>query len=290
MRQLHNLWIVFLVTIPGAADGAETPDNLALQATPSAQSAASAPKEKYGVLQLLDGKESTHWASRSGYELPHSIRLQWPQPVVLDTVVVDVFAREGANLYAYWKEAEIELDGGEKTGVHFEPEESGWTVLRFAKPVETSSLTLRILAVYKRKTYLGIDEIGVFLDPRRLIEPPRELARPKRRDQLKPERTATNPTVYVNADDLARARRNAEATQWGKEEKASILAQAAPWLEHDESPPTAVSPVRRSLPSPFHMRENLTASGAFTRFTTRSCTRTGRISSSLRCSIPDLSA
>ena len=38
----------------------------------------------------------------------------------------------------------------------------------------------------------------------------------------------------MNLDDLARARRNAESTEWGKAEKARILAEAAPWLEHGE--------------------------------------------------------
>ena len=66
--------------------------------------------------------------------------------------------------------------------------------LRLDEPAKTLSLTLRILSVYERKTYLGLNEIGVFLDPRRFIKPPPQLARPKRRDQLKPGRTATDPT------------------------------------------------------------------------------------------------
>lgn len=219
----------------GAARGEEELSDLALEATPSAMSAATAAEGKYGALRLLDGKDSTHWASASGYALPHWIKLQWEEPITLDTVVVDVFARDGANLYAYWKEAEVELEGGEKAVVRFEPEASGWSVFRFDKPVKTASLVLRITEVYERKTYVGVDEIGVFLDPRRLISPPREMVRPKKRDELAVDGGRAHPTVYANAEDLARARRNAETTTWGKEEKARILAGAAKWLEHDEA-------------------------------------------------------
>ncbi|NUQ66601.1 MAG: hypothetical protein HUU20_29410, partial [Pirellulales bacterium] len=217
----------------GASATEDNPANLALRATPSAQSAASAPEGKYGVECLIDGTNATHWASATGYTMPHSVRLQWDQPVTLDTVAVNIFAREGASLYAYWKEAEVELDGGLKRAFHFLPEESAAAVVRFDKPVETTSLSLRILDVYDKKTYLGISEIGAYLDPQRRIRPPAHLARPKPRESLKPD-AAARSAVYVHADDLARARRNAETTAWGKAEKAVVLAQAAKWLEHDE--------------------------------------------------------
>jgi len=41
--------------------------------------------------------------------------------------------------------------------------------------------------------------------------------------------------VYVNEADVARARRNAETTVWGRATKARILQAAAKWLEHDET-------------------------------------------------------
>jgi len=216
------------------ASAAQELDDLALRATASAMSASTAPDGKYGVLRLLDGDETTHWASSSGYEIPHWVKLEWEEPISIDTVVVDIFARQGANLYAFWKEAEVELTGGTKATVSFGPGESGWTVFRFDEPVETTSLTLRILEVHERKTYLGINEIGVFLDPRRLIGPPRQMARPKRREELTVRGSPSHPTVYATAEDVARGRRNAETTEWGKSEKASILAAAAKWLEHDD--------------------------------------------------------
>ena len=209
-------------------------DNLALRATPSAASASAPPTGKYGALKLLDDNEATHWASKSGYELPHWVKLEWNEPVTLDTVVVDVYARGASNLYAYWKEAEVELSDGAKASVRFEPEASGWTVFRFDGPRETTSLTLRVLAVHEPKVYLGINEIGVFLDPRGLIKPPKQLAGPKKREELTARGSPSHPIVYVNADDLARARRNAETTEWGKAEKASVLAEAAKWLANDE--------------------------------------------------------
>jgi len=232
---LFAIWVALAAGGMGAAASAgDELVDLAPRATPSAMSAAAPADGKYGVLRLVDGKEATHWASGSGYELPHWVKLQWKEPIRLDTVVVDVFARHGGNLYAFWKEAEVELDGGAKATVRFEPETSGWTLFRFPKPQETTSLTLRIRAVYEKKVYLGINEVRVFLDPRRLIGPPRQLARPKKRDELTVRGSPAHPTVYANGEDLARARRNAETTPWGKQEKASILAAAARWLEHDE--------------------------------------------------------
>ena len=218
-----------------AAVAQESPTNFAFQARPSAETAASGPKGKYGVNALIDGDESTHWASSDRYALPHWVKLQWDRTVALDTVVVDIFAREGANLYAYWKAAEVELDGGVKTAVAFGPEESGWAVLRFDRPVETESLTLRILEVHDRKTYVGIREIGAYLDPKRQIQPPRELDRAKPRQQVEVRGGEFRAAVYTNRDDIARARRNAETTAWGKAEKEAILREAARWLEHDEA-------------------------------------------------------
>ena len=218
-----------------SASAAQELDNLARRATPSAMSASTPPAGKYGVLRLLDGEEATHWASGFSYELPHWIKLEWKEPVSVDTVVVDIFARQGANLYAFWKEAEAELSDGSKTTVEFGRGESGWIAFRFDEPVETTSVTLRILAVHERKTYLGINEIGVFLDPRRLIGPPREMVRAKRREELTVQGSPSHPIVYATAEDLARARRNAETTEWGKSEKTNILAAAAKWLEHDEN-------------------------------------------------------
>ncbi len=216
------------------APGAEKPANLALEATPSALSAASSADGKYGTMRLVDGKKATHWASRSGYELPHWVKLEWSEAVLLDTVAVDIFARDGANLYAFWKEAQVELSDGSTSSLEFPPDESIWGMFRFDKPVETTSLTLRIAAVHGEKTYLGINEIGAFLDSRRLIGPPKELARPKKPEELIALGGRPHPIVYINREDLERAQRNAKSTPWGKEEKAKILAQAAKWLEHDE--------------------------------------------------------
>ena len=220
---------------PVQAFAAEELTNLAVQATPSAMSAASPEDGKYGSPRFLDEKKATHWASRSGYKLPHWVKLDWKEPVLLDTVTVDIFARHGSNLYAYWKAAQVELGDGTTAGVEFQPDDSDWAMFRFDKPVRTNSLILRISAVYDKKTYLGINEIGVFLDPRRLIEPPRKLARPKRSEELDVLGGRPHPIVYINQKDLARARQNAEATGWGKAEKAKILAEAAKWLKHDEA-------------------------------------------------------
>jgi hypothetical protein len=234
------LTLILLFSVPTAVGGclsasaAEELDDLALRATASAASAATASTGKYGVLRLLDGDATTHWASASGYELPHSVKLEWKEPVSIDTVVVDIFARQFTNLYAFWKEAEVELSNGAKVTVRFGPEESGWTVFRFDEPTKTTSVTLRILSVHESKVYLGINQIGVFLDPRHLITPPKEMVRAKDRAALTALGSPSHPIVYATPEDVARARRNAETTEWGRTERASILAEAAKWLDHDE--------------------------------------------------------
>ena len=113
-------------------------------------SAASPEDGKYGPPRFLDKKKATHWASRSGYELPHWVKLDWKEPVLLDTVTVYIFARDGANLSPYWKEARVELSDGTTASVEFPPGESDWAVFRFDKPVATKSLTLRIAAKYDK--------------------------------------------------------------------------------------------------------------------------------------------
>ena len=229
------LCVPLAVVCLGEGQGAGISRNFALEASASAHSAASQPDGKYGTSKFHDNSPATHWASQPAYALPHWVKLEWKEPVTIDTVVVDIFARRAARLYAYWREAEVELSGGQKQRVRFADGASRRAILRFDPPARTTWLTVRILSVHERKRYLGISEVGAYLDPRRLIKPRKGTARAKPREALEPQDRPSHPTVYVNAEDLARARRNARATEWGKATQTDILKAAARWLEHDEA-------------------------------------------------------
>jgi hypothetical protein len=211
------------------------PPNLAPQATITATSAATEPTGKYGALRALDGDPQTHWASEGGYKLPQELTLKWAQPVRLDIVVINSFAREQSNLYAFWKQVAVELSDGAKQTMDLPREQEDVTIVRFDRPHEIVSLVLRITQVYEHATYVGVDEIGVYLDPDHKIGLPRPVARALPPERLQTEGRPEHPIVYITKADVERARRNAEQTAWGKAAKQTLLDGAARWLEHDEA-------------------------------------------------------
>ena len=227
-----SLALVSILTLAGAGLGVPPP-NLAPQATIVATSAAAPPDGKYGTLKAVDGSRDTHWASADG-ALPQELTLTWPEPVEIDTVLLDIYARENRNLYADWKRVEVELSDGAKRAVDLPEQTDDVLIVRFDEAHTVASLTVRIVEVHEAKTYVGVDEIGVYLDPEKKIGPPRAIVRALPRERLVPQGRPEHPIVYVNKDDVARARRNAEETEWGRGEKQRILDSAAKWLGHDE--------------------------------------------------------
>ena len=209
------------------------PPNLAPNARVTASTSASAPDGKYGTERLRDGRAETHWASAAKAALPQSIRFEWDEPVALDLVAVSIFASQAANLYASWKQAELLLDGQPCQTTEIAPGEE-FLSFRLAEPRAVRLCELRITAVQAPKTYLGINEISIHLDPQRLIRPPRRLAKEVRRDSLRLEGRPERPCVYFTPTDVGRARRNAAETAWGQAEAAKILADAATWLERGD--------------------------------------------------------
>ena len=212
----------------------EAPPNLIHDASVTASSMASPAAGKYGVERLRDRDPNTHWASRGHAKLPQTVRAQWPKPVTFDTISIDGFWRGATNIYAAWQAVEVVLGDGSKLTQELAPDAPESVILRLDKPHTASWAEVRVLSVHEAKTYVGIDELGFYLDPARRVGPPREVVKPKPQAALKPQGRPSHPTVYVALEDLARARRNAEQTEWGKAEKAAIVAQAKTWLEHDE--------------------------------------------------------
>ena len=228
------LSLVFVTAGICAGTAAAIPPNLVENAAASAGSMASAtPDGKYGVLRLCDGEKSTHWAS-AGASLPQWVRLEWPQPVRLDTVVIDIFCRQAAHIYAPWKAFLVRASTGAELSQALAAGDPEVVIARFEEAQEVEWVEVRITDVHERKTYVGINEIGVYSDPDRRIRPRRPAASAKPKDEVRISARPEHPTVYVTPDDVARARRNAADTAWGKTTAAGIVSQADGWLEQDD--------------------------------------------------------
>ena len=212
---------------------ADEPTNLAPMATAEASSAASPSGGKYAPEKAIDGSGSTHWASADGFTLPTSLTLRWPQAVRFDVVVLNVYAAEIPNLYSFPQSLEVEAAGqtvqaevpdGNRDLVH----------LRFAKVVESDTLTVRITAIHGRRSYLGLNELAVYFDPAGKLQPPPPMVHPMARDDLVPTGRAEHPCVYYSRPQLDRARRNATETEWGKRVRDQLITTADSWLERSD--------------------------------------------------------
>ena len=209
MRHL-SLLLPLLVALAGPA-GAQAPANLAREAGVTASSQASDADGKYGVKRLVDGDANTHWAS-AGAALPQWVRLEWEAPQEIDTVTVALFTDK--PLYASWKRLEVETSDGAKAARDLGPAEQGTPILRLDKPHSVQWVKVSVLAVHEPKTYLGINEVSIYLDPQQSIREPRPVPAPLPRGAVKVLGGRPHPTVYANAADLERARRNAAGTVW----------------------------------------------------------------------------
>ena len=227
---------LFLVSAQGRVHsaGEASPANLAGAATATASTSATPVGDQYGPDRANDGDPNTHWASGSS-KLPQWLRLDWAKPTRVDTVQLDFYAKELPSLYAAWKTAEIELSDGFRQPVRVEDPGQDTTIVRLPEPHTITWLAIHLQEVHEVKTYVGVDEIRVHLDPTRLIGPPKEVHRAKMRTEVAIAGQEHHPTVYLNAADLKRAARNAERTTWGAAEKQSVLNQAERWLTGDDA-------------------------------------------------------
>jgi len=215
------------------------PPDLAPGASATASSDAGA---KYAPSLVLDGAGSTHWASADNATMPQSVTLTWPAPVRFDTVVVDPFVREQADLYAAWKTIAVEA-AGQRVERPLPVQTPDLVLLRFPTPVESATLTILIEAVHEPKHYVGIDAVQVYLDPDRTVRTPEPLDHAMALDDLQLTGRPSHPTVYLTPDDVARARANAK-TAWGKPVADGLIAAADRWLAWSDDD------LRKLLPPP----------------------------------------
>ena len=208
--------------------GAVQPRAVPPPQTMEASSQASEVGGTYDIRRAFDGKTETHWASRDN-RLPQTIRIAWDKPVTFDTIVLDTYAEELPALYAQWKTFDITLDSGLNLP-HRVDDPANQIILRLDHAATCTALTLRILEVFESRHYVGLDELTLYLDPDRLIRPLQSIPRPVARAAIQTRSRPKHPCVYVTPVDVARARRNAATTPWGKAERATVLSAAAYWL------------------------------------------------------------
>ena len=129
--------------------------NLATSAVAEASSAAGALGQKYGPQAVNDGKLDTRWADARNAALPQWVKLTFPQPAEIDTVVAVVADVPG--LYAIPKRVVVEFPDGSSVDAAV-PDAAGPVVLRF--PVRTvPGLKVSIPQVHTLRMYVGFDEI-----------------------------------------------------------------------------------------------------------------------------------
>lgn len=217
----------------GALGFCAEPEPVAPPARVEASSQASPAGGPYAVERAFDGLSGTHWASRDN-RLPQWVAAEWPEPVTADTAVLAVFGAGQSPLYAAWRRCEVRLDNGSVFAHVFEaPAES--LVLRLEPPQTFRRAEVHILEVFESRHYVGLSELTFHRDPGRLIRPARELRKPLPRSAMTPAGRPEHPCVYLTRAHLERARRNADATRWGRAEKAAILAEAERWLAQPET-------------------------------------------------------
>lgn len=231
---MNTRLLLYLVSAAGAlclarVPGAAVPKNLAAEARLSASSQASPEDGKYGVRRLADGRPQSWWASADA-KLPQWVRLEWPEPREVDTVTVAIYAKM-PELYAAWQRFTVELSDGTTHSVTVGPEEQGTHLVRFAEIHQVTWVRLTVLAVHQPRHYVGIEEMGVYLDRAREVRLPTPPPAPQPREAISVLGGRPHPTVYLTPAHVARARRNAEQTAWGRAARETILREAAPWLK-----------------------------------------------------------
>ncbi len=217
---------------------------LPMDLAPSAKASASTSAGgKYVPPAALDGDLQTRWACAADAPLPQTLTLTWPQPQRFDTVQVTGAWVSEPSIYAAWQACEVEA-GGQVVASRVDDTSTEAQVLRFTAPVTADSLVIRISAVVEPRTYVGIREVRVYLDPQRQVQLPPSTPHPRPLASLTPKRRAEYPCVYNTPADVARARRNAKETAWGRRVADGVVKSADRWLARSEAE------WRRFLPAP----------------------------------------
>lgn len=230
-RALLGVALTLLTALAGAQNirtgGLE---NLALGAQVEASSSASPADGKYGPPRAVDGDAETRWATASGARPPQWLELTFPEPVTIDTIVLEQSGLQ--DIYANAKQVELAFSDGTTVEVTLEDTWAG-QIVRF-EPRQTASLRITFLSAYELRTYLGIDEIAAFHDPDGVVK----AVMPPRQRWENPDLTAhgreAHPCVNKTPVDVERALRNIERYPFLADYVANQRAKADGWLERSD--------------------------------------------------------
>ncbi|MEA3399758.1 MAG: heparinase II/III family protein [Armatimonadota bacterium] len=233
-RRALVITIVLLVLIIGFSTAQTVRsgglENLALDAQVEASSSATDFDGKYGPPRAIDGSGDTRWASAHGAELPQWLQVTFERPTTVDTLVIEQSSL--ARIYANAERVELSFSEGETVEVALE-DTSAPQIVRF-EARETEWLRVTFLSVYQQKVYVGIDELQIFRDPDKVVQP----VIPPRQRWEHPDLTAegreVHPCVNKMPADVERARENMERYQWLAEYVENMQAQADEWLERSD--------------------------------------------------------
>ena len=237
-------------------------DAWAGSAVPAATATASQDlPTKYGVDKAVDGDPKTHWAANN--KPPVWLRVEFAQPAQVDTLrILGVWQQ---SIYDNWRRVTVSFSDGSTFTVTL-ADTWHWHTLTFAAR-KTQWVKLTIESTYKRTHYVGCEEIEarlaghgrttVAVEPKPKASPAKASPaatewQPSEADKLLQARLAPaskerpeHPNLWVNSEDVERAKRHIRTRRWAFDYFRSTLSQAEEWAAKSDDD------IRRLVPKPY---------------------------------------
>ena len=224
---------------------------------------------KYAVDKAIDGNPKTHWAANN--KPPVWIRVEFAEPAQVDTLRILGVLQQ--RIYDNWRRVTVSFSDG-STFTATLADTWRWHTLTFPAR-ETQWIKLTIESTYKRTHYVGCEEIEARLTghgratvgvepkpkgPPAKASPAATEWQPTEADKRLLARLAPaakerpeHPNLWVNSEDIERAKRHIRTRRWAFDYFRSILAQADQW------PAKGDDEIRRLVPKPYAVFDSSTA-------------------------------
>jgi len=163
------LYICFCLFIGTANSTESSPENLSSLVQITASSAAGRNNAKYSIEHAIDADIDTWWASAAKAQLPQTIELSWDETIDIDVIAVILQTDVNPHIYAKITSIDIRLSDGTEKTVECGQGAAGTEIIRFNEVHSVDAITIIINKVAEMKTFIGIREIGIFLDTKKTI-------------------------------------------------------------------------------------------------------------------------
>ena len=223
------IMLVF-VALPALAQGGLVYDpaaNLLPAATVETSSMAGPSGSQYSSDGLNDNSMETIWATRQNSPLPQWIKVTFPEPTTIDTLVF--VARDLPSFYYNVKTVRLEFSAGDPVDVEFD-DAAGPHLTRF-DPRTVEWFTFSVLEGHSENLYFGFHELMAFNDPQKRV---RITVSPQQRwKRMRPTEQGreVHPCVFVTPEDVLRARENVKRYQWAGDYANAVVRKADQVLE-----------------------------------------------------------